>query len=129
MSTLLPKSIQDIEAKERFASGQQRRTTGRGLLRFSVRGRVLLWIGILMLAMVLLMIHFGDGSRIPSFSFRKSLENNDIEQGAAMAAIMDNDIPLPPPQQPYVQEQSLEAELEGILRAHPLTVFSKTYCP
>ncbi|KAI7851797.1 thioredoxin-like protein [Circinella umbellata] len=39
---------------------------------------------------------------------------------------MDNDIPsLPQP----LGEQSLESEIESILRAHPLTVFSKTYCP
>ncbi|KAI9269009.1 thioredoxin-like protein [Phascolomyces articulosus] len=115
MSTL-PQSIQDIEAKERFASGQRRQG-----LRFSLRGRVLICVGILMLTTVLLMVHFGDPSKIPSFSFRKSLSNTDMDQGAAVAA-MDNDIPLP-------QQQSLEAELESILRAHPLTVFSKTYCP
>ncbi|KAG2221812.1 hypothetical protein INT45_013308 [Circinella minor] len=131
MSSLLPKSIQDIEAKERFGLNQQRDKNKNPFgIRFPFRGRVIIYIGFIMFIMVLLMIHFGDVSRMPSFSIQNSLNNNnnDIEhqEAAIVAAMMDNDIPsLPQP----LGEQSLESEIKSILRAHPLTVFSKTYCP
>lgn len=124
MSTSLPHTIQDLEAKERYAARQ------RSSWLQSRRTRVLCVVGILFMGTLALMLHFGNPTQVPGF---KRLRHQD--DGAAVAAMDIEDNNAVVAHENVVQDETssnlspLALELTTIVAQHPLTVFSKTYCP
>lgn len=124
MSTSLPRTIQDLEAKERYAARQ------RSSWLHSRRMRVLCIVGILFTGTLALMLHFGDPTQVPGF---KRLRTQD--DGAAVAAMDAEDNNAVVAHDNVVKDETpsnmspLALELTTIVAQHPLTVFSKTYCP
>ncbi|KAJ8663668.1 glutaredoxin [Lichtheimia ornata] len=124
MSTSLPRTIQDLEAKERYAARH------RSSWLHSRRMRVLCIVGILFMGTLALMLHFGDPTQVPGF---KRLRNQD--DGAAVAAMDAEDNNAVVAHDNVVKDETpsnmspLALELTTIVAQHPLTVFSKTYCP
>lgn len=129
---MLPLSVQDLGAKERYA------TSKSGGVISGRYTRMLCCVGFLVLATVALMVRLGNPERMQSFGVNAQGENLQ-KQGAAIAAMDQEDVPLvatmtevaaeTQPQQQQDDAPPLYTEIEEIVQQHPLTVFSKTYCP